>query len=49
MKIKENKEWKEKSTVKHEEVQNIEKMVFVFFGIFLKQSKKERKLMATNY
>jgi len=36
MKRKENKEWKEKSTVKHEEVGNIEKIVFVIFGIFLK-------------
>ena len=35
--------------MKHEEVGNIEKIVFVIFGIFLKQSKKERKLMATNY
>ena len=28
---------------------NIEEKVFVIFEIFLKQSKKERKLMATNY
>ena len=49
MKRKENKEWKENSTVKHEEVKNIEKMIFVIFDIFLKQSKKKRKLMATNY
>ena len=36
--------------VKHEEGGNIEKNVFVIFGIFLKQSKKrERNPMATNY
>ena len=40
---------KEKSTVKHEEVGNIEKMIFIIFDIFLKQSKKEIKLIATNY
>ena len=40
---------KEKSTVKNEEVGNIEKMVFVVFYILLKQSKKKRKPMATNY
>jgi len=34
--------------VKHE-VGNIEEMVFVIFEIFLKQSEKEKKLMATNY
>ena len=28
---------------------NIDKMAFVIFDIFLNQSKKERKLMATNY
>ena len=33
----------------YKEVENIEKNVFVIFDIFLKQSKKERKLMATNY
>ena len=38
-----------KSTVKHEEVGNIEKFVFVIFGLFLKQSEEERKLMAANY
>ena len=50
------KEWKEnkiknekRSAVKHKEVGNIEYMIFVTFEIFLKQSKKERKLMATNY
>ena len=50
------KEWKEKkiknekrSTVKHKEVENIEKNVFVVFVVFLKQSEKERKPMATNY
>jgi len=49
MKRKENKEWKEKSTVKHEEVGNIEKIVFVIFGIFLKQSEKENSwLLTTN-
>ena len=36
IKRKENKEWKEKSTVKHEEVGNIAKNVFLVFGIFLK-------------
>ena len=40
---------KKKSIVKYEEVGNIEKKVFVIFDIFLKQSKKERKPMATNY
>ena len=50
------KEWKEKktkiekrSTVKHEEVGNIEEIVFVILFEYLKQSEKERKLMATNY
>ena len=33
----------------NKEVENIEKNAFVIFSIFLKQSKKERKLMATNY
>ena len=33
----------------NKEVKNIEKNVFVIFSIFLKQSKKEKKLMATNY
>ena len=47
MKRKENKEWKEKSTVKHEEVGNIEKIVFVIFGIY-KTKWKERKPMGTN-
>jgi len=28
---------------------NIEEKLFMSFGIFLKQSKKKRKLMATNY
>ena len=28
---------------------NIEKNIFVIFEIYLKQSKKKRKLMATNY
>ena len=40
---------KKRSTVKHEEVGNIEKIVFMIFVISLKQSEKERKLMATNY
>ena len=31
------------------EVGNIEEKAFVIFILFLKQSKKERKLMATNY
>ena len=35
--------------VKHKEVENIEKNIFVVFGIFLKQSEKKRKPMATNY
>ena len=51
--FKESTEKKKKnekrSTVKHKEVGNIEKNVFVVFDIFLKQSEKERKLMATNY
>ena len=33
----------------NKEVGKIEKNIFVIIGIFLKQSKKERKLMATNY
>ena len=37
MKRKENKELKEKSTVKHEEVGNIEKNVFVIFEIVSKR------------
>ena len=49
MKRKENKEWKEKDTVKNKEVTNIEKNVFVIFGIFLKQSKKGKKTHGTNY
>ena len=28
---------------------NIEEMVFMIFVLFLKQSKKKRKFMATNY
>ena len=32
-----------RSTVKHEEVRNIEEIVFMIFEIFLKQSKKEKK------
>ena len=39
---------KKRSTVKHEEVGNIEKNIFIVFDIFLKQSEKERKPMATN-
>ena len=49
MKTKQNKKWKEKSTVKYEEVGNIEDKIFVVFEIYLKQSKIIRKLMATNY
>ena len=44
------KKWKEKkrknekrNTMKHEEVGNIEEMVFVVFGIFLKQNEKIKK------
>ena len=48
MKIKENKEWKEKYGI-NKEVRNIEKNVFVVFDVFLKQYGKERKLMTTNY
>ena len=33
----------------NKEVRNIEKNVFAIFGIFLKQNKKKRKLMTTNY
>ena len=44
MKRKETKDEK-RSTVKYEEVGNIEKNVFVIFVVFLKQSEKERKLM----
>ena len=49
MKRKENKEWKEKSTVKHEKVGNIEECYLWFLFVYLKQSKTERKLMATYY
>ena len=49
MKRKKNKEWKEKYTVKHKEVGNIEKNMFVIFGYISKISERERKLMATNY
>jgi len=38
-----------RSTVKYKEVGNIEDKMFVFLIVFLKQSKKERKLIATNY
>ena len=38
-----------RSTMKYEEVENIEKNMFVVYGIFLKQSEKERNLTATNY
>ena len=37
-----------RSTVKQKEVENIEDKIFVIFEIYLKQSEKERKLMATN-
>ena len=43
MKRKEKNEWKDKSTVKYEEVGNIEKIVFVVIDIFLKQIKKIKK------
>ena len=48
IKRKENKEWKENYS-ENKEVGNIEKNVFVVFDIFLKQSEKERKPLATNY
>ena len=48
MKRKEKKNEK-RSTMKHKELGNIEKNIFVVFGIFLKQSVKERKPMATNF
>ena len=38
-----------RSTVKHKEVENIEKNMFVIFGYISKTSKRERKLTATNY
>ena len=52
--FKESKEKKtkneKKSTVKHKEVGNIEKNIFVIFLlVFLKQSEKERKPICTNY
>ena len=43
MKRKQNKEWKEKSTVKHEEMGNIKEKIFVILEIYLKQSKKRKK------
>ena len=33
----------------NKEVGNMEKMIFVIFDILLKQSKKKRKPIATNY
>jgi len=33
----------------NKEVENIEKMIFLIFEIYLKQSKTERKLITTNY
>jgi len=42
MKRKETKNEK-RSTVKHKEVENIEEIVFMVFGIFLKQSEKIKK------
>jgi len=48
MKRKENKEWKEK----YGETQRGRKhsrIVFVILFVYLKQSEKEKKLMATNY
>ena len=48
--MKEKKIKNEKrSTMKHEEVGNIEKNIFVVFDVFLKQSEKEREPIATNY
>ena len=47
MKRNEKKEWKEKYG-ENKEVGNIEKNMFVIF-VYLKQSEKERKPMATNY
>jgi len=38
---------KKRSTVKYEEVENIEKKIFVIF--ISKTSEKERKPMVTNY
>jgi len=49
IKIKENKEWKEKSTVETK-IETLKKMCLWFLILFLKQSKKnERKFIATNY
>ena len=42
------KEWKEKYG-ENKEVGNIEKMIFVIFEIYLKQSKNVRKPMSTSY
>ena len=42
MKRKENKEEK-RSTVKHKEVGNIKKNIFVVFDIVAKQSEKKKK------
>ena len=42
---------KKRGTVKHEEVGNIEKNIFVVFEIYLKQSKKDKEnpwLLTTN-
>ena len=48
--LKNEKEKKEKNekriTVNHKEVGNIENKMFVFLFVCLKQSEKERKLMA---
>ena len=35
--------------MKHKEVGNIEELFFVILFVYLKQSEKERKPMATNY
>ena len=48
MKRKETKNEK-RNTVKHKKVGNIEDKMFVFLFVYLKQSEKERKLMATYY
>ena len=48
-KKKRKQRMKKRSTVKYEEVKNIEKNIFVILFVYLKQSEKERKLMDTNY
>ena len=46
IKRKENKEWEEFRENKEEEHR---RMMFVIFVLFLKQSEKERRLMASKY